>query len=136
MFVPHDVPSVAGVPWSWQFACPIEQTILPALQGLAGGAGSQEAPAIHAWHIPLLQNRFIPHGAPLETLPAGAHTATPVLQSYCIFWQELAGVQSPPAAHTTHVPWWQTLPGPVPQGMPSPTVPVAMHCSAPASVQT
>jgi hypothetical protein len=55
----------------------------------------------------------------------------PIAQEICIFWHDPASLQSTPVVHAVHLPFEQTSPA-SPQGVPSLTGPVAMHCIPPS----
>jgi hypothetical protein len=125
----------------------MEQVTTPLLQGLP--SGTQLALGVHGAQVPLLQYKFVPHGAPLVTLPAALHTGAPELQSMVIFWHEPLGVQSAPVEQALHVPLLHTAPVEqalhVPllhtplfmlHGVPSVTSPSCMHVDLPEPSQT
>lgn len=95
MFVPHELPAVLFAP-STQTDDPVEQDVVPALQGL--GLVVHPRLGVHEVHIPFLQNRFAaPHIAPSPSdVPRSEHMAIPVAQDCDPLWQVLAGVQVPP----------------------------------------
>ena len=105
LFVPHDVPSVA-FPAVTQTEVPVEQDVIPILQGLVGW---QLAPAVHEPHIPPLHTLFVPHDVPSATFPVSAQTAAPVTQEVAPVRQGLLGWQLAPVVHAPQVPLSHTL---------------------------
>src|SRR5271165_5862840 len=68
---PHAVPSPTLVPVSLHCGVPVEQSVAPVWQALAG---VHEAPCVHAVHVPLWQTWFAPHDIPFGTLPDAVQT--------------------------------------------------------------
>jgi len=105
--VPQPVPSCTDALVSVQVAVPAEQSSVPAWQGLVG---TQDDPALHALHSPLLQTIPVPQALPLAALPLSIHTACPVLHEVCPTRQGAPTTsQVAPALQATQTPWWQTL---------------------------
>jgi hypothetical protein len=78
MLVPHGVPFMAFDPVSKHEMPPSSHWMDPTSHGVAGGA--QDAPFVHAWHIPLLQYRLAPHEVPFCAFPIWVQTGCPVPQ--------------------------------------------------------
>jgi hypothetical protein len=102
LLTPQEVPSVALAFVSAQASPPSMQDAVPAWHGAP--AGTQEAPAVQAWHAPFSQKRLAPHGIPFGAWPPGVHTGAPDAQAMDAAWQEPASLQSDPGVQPTHVP--------------------------------
>ena len=94
MFAPHDVPLDTCVPVSLHTATPVEQSVEPVSQTLAGVHG---ALCVQAVQFPSSHTRLVPHEVPFEALvPVPEHTATPVEQSVAPISHGLVGVHAVP----------------------------------------
>jgi hypothetical protein len=95
--------------------------------------GTHDEPGVQAAQVPALQYKFVPHGVPSGSLPAGVHTEAPVVQLTVCRAHEFFAVQSAPVEHPPQVPLLHT--SPLPQTVPFGTLVVGTH-SRPASPQT
>jgi hypothetical protein len=102
MLVPQEVPFVAFEPVSKHEMPPSSQWMAPTSHGAEGG--TQGAPFVHAWHVPLSQYRLAPHEVPFAALPIGVQTGCPVPQVIAAAWQVPASLQSAPAEHGLQAP--------------------------------
>jgi hypothetical protein len=70
--------------------------------------GVQLTPPVQASHVPLVQNRFVPHAWPLgATFPVSVHAW--VAQLRVPVWHAFdEGVQASPVVHSSHSPPTQT----------------------------
>lgn len=112
MFVPHELPGVLLVVLSTQTEDPVEQDVIPTLQGV-GLVMHPVRPGMQEVQVPVLQKRLfiVPHGAPsMSDVPRSVQTAAPVEQDRVPLWHALAGVQGPPLLQVTQAPALQTIP--------------------------
>jgi hypothetical protein len=124
---PHDVPGGSAVPVSMQVGVPVEQTIVPVWQGLAG---VHAEPGTHARHVPPMQTPPV-HSVPSGALPVAMHTALPVEQFVTPTWHTL-GVHATPSTQL-HAPVesQRTVMGALPpHTVPGGTSPVDVHPGA------
>jgi hypothetical protein len=125
LLFPHNVPS-AAFPAARQIEVPVEQDVIPVLQGLFGW---QLTPVVHEAQVPPLQTLSFPHDVPSATFPDAAQTEVPVAQEVIPVLHGLLGWQVTFAVQAPQVPLSQTLL--VPQDVPSATWPVSAQTETP-----
>ena len=107
-FVPHVVPFAICVVESTQVCAPVAQEVVPARHGF--GLVEQEAPAVHAVHVPALQTWFVPQDVPFESrVVVSMQVCTPVAQEVVPATHLFGFVEhAPPAVHAVQAPPLQT----------------------------
>jgi hypothetical protein len=126
LLVPQPVP-FGTLPDDTQRGAPVEQSMTPVLHRFDG---EHVPPAAQVLHEPLSQTWLAPHGDPFGSLAlVSVHDGVPPVQASTPAWHGLAGVQAAPGEQVAHEPLSQTLP--VPQLVPSATLPVSPQTGAP-----
>ena len=125
LLVPQDVPFVT-FPLSAQTEVPVEQEVIPILQGFVGW---QLTPEVHEPHVPLSHTLLVPQDVPSATFPVSAQTDVPVEQEVIPVLHGFAGWQPRPAVHEPQVPLPHTLL--VPQDVPFAMFPVSTQTEVP-----
>jgi len=125
LLAPQDVP-FGLLPDAVHVDTPVEQVVVPTLQGSAREHG---LPCVHAAHAPALQTFPVPQDVPVGTRPRVSEQLIVGEQTDVPTWQGLAGVQASPPEQATQAPPLQTVPAP--HDVPSGAFPDSKHTGTP-----
>lgn len=127
-FVPQLVPAGCSVAVAVQTGPVAHEVMVPTAQTFV--LGVQDAPTVHPTQAPPLQTWFVPHTVPSGFAMVSVQTGAPVVgsQAMAASWHGLVETQAAPAAQA-HAPALQA--SPVPQAVPSRTLPVSVQTGAP-----
>ncbi len=128
--LPHILPGGLLVALSTHTETPVAHDVTPTLQGL-GLPPQPVNPGVQLPHTPALQKKFVvPHGLPSERAdPVSVQVDMPVAHDSVPWWQELAGVQDPPAVQVAQLPVLHTIP--VPHELPAVLFPLSTQTDDP-----